>query len=131
MSSALGFELTVVGADALSAKVLASGDLDLSARDAIVETLGRQRHSGRVIVRLELTDVSFMDCSCLGALVEEHQSFLDARGQLVLTGVGPRLSRLLSLTGLDQVLFVDREAAGAQPQPSQSAPSVVRQRSYH
>lgn len=130
MSVALGFELTVVGADALRAKVRASGALDLSARDSIVEVLGRQRDSGRLIVRLELTDVTFMDCSCLGAVVEEHQRFLDARGQLVLTGVGPRTSRLLALTGLDQVLFVDGEAVSSNSEAPQSAPSVVRQRSY-
>lgn len=130
MSVALGFELTVVGADALRAKVRASGALDLSARDSIVEVLGRQRDSGRLIVRLELTDVTFMDCSCLGAVVEEHRRFLDARGQLVLTGVGPRTSRLLALTGLDQVLFVDGEAVSSNSEAPQSAPSVVPQRSY-
>lgn len=130
MSVALGFELTVVGADALRAKVRASGALDLSARDSIVEVLGRQRDSGRLIVRLELTDVTFMDCSCLGAVVEEHRRFLDARGQLVLTGVGPRTSRLLALTGLDQVLFVDGEAVSSTSEAPQSAPSVVPQRSY-
>lgn len=99
------FELAVVGADPLRATVRASGELDLAARDSIVEVLGRQRDSGRAIVRLDLTDVTFMDCSCLHALVEEHQRFLAARGHLVLTGVGHRTSRLLELTGLDQILF--------------------------
>jgi anti-sigma B factor antagonist len=104
-SSPVGFELAVVGADPLRATVRASGELDLAARDSIVEVLGRQRDSGRAIVRLDLTDVTFMDCSCLRALVEEHQRFLAARGQLVLTGVGNRTNRLLKLTGLDQILF--------------------------
>lgn len=104
-SSPVGFELAVVGADPLRATVRASGEFDLAARDSIVEVLGRQRDSGRAIVRLDVTDVTFMDCSCLRALVEEHQRFLAARGQLVLTGVGPRTNRLLKLTGLDQILF--------------------------
>ena len=104
-SSAVGFELAVVGADPLRATVRAAGALDLAARDSIVEVLGRQRDSGRAIVRLDLTDVTFMDCSFLRALVEEHQRFLAARGQLVLTGVGPRTDRLLKRTGLDQILF--------------------------
>lgn len=131
MRSGLGFEFTVLAADALRARVRASGALDLSARDSIVEVLERLRDSGRVLVRLELTDVSFMDCSCLGALVEEHRRFVDARGQLVLTGAGPRVSRLLTLTGLDQVLYVDREAVSSSSEVPQSAASVVRQRKYH
>lgn len=104
-TSAVGFELAVVGADPLRATVRASGALDLSARDSIVEVLGHQRDSGRVIVRLDLTEVTFMDCSCLGALVDAHQRFLAARGQLLLTGVGPPTNRLLKLTGVDQILF--------------------------
>ena len=105
--TALGFELVVVGTDPLRATVRASGALDLAARDSIVEVLGRQRDSGRVIVRLELTEVTFMDCSCLRVLVEEHQRFLAARGQLLLTGVGPPTNRLLKLTGVDQILFAE------------------------
>lgn len=108
-SSAVGYELAVVGADPLRATVRASGALDLAARDSIVEVLGRQRDSGRAIVRLDVTDVTFMDCSCLSTLVEEHQRFLAARGQLVLTGVGPRTNRLLKVTGLDRILFTVSE----------------------
>lgn len=108
-SSAVGYELAVVGADPLRATVRASGALDLAARDSIVEVLGRQRDSGRAIVRLDLTDVTFMDSSCLSTLVEEHQRFLAARGQLVLTGVGSGTNRLLKLTGLDRILFTVSE----------------------
>jgi anti-anti-sigma factor len=49
--------------------------------------------------------VSFLDCTCLGVLVTAHQRLLAARGALVLTGITPRLTRLLSLAQLDRVLL--------------------------
>ena len=49
--------------------------------------------------------MAFLDCTCLDALVAAHTRLLAARGTLVLSGVTPRMLRLLRLTGLDQVLL--------------------------
>ena len=47
--------------------------------------------------------LTFLDCSCLGALVQAHH--LAAHGTLRLTGVGHPVERLLTLSDLGQTLF--------------------------
>ena len=102
---ATGFELTVVDLDPLRAAICAVGELDLAARDALAEVLQQQEDAGRRIVRLDLSQVTFLDCSCLGVLVSSHQRFLELRGLLVLTVTDGSVARLLEMTGLGESLF--------------------------
>jgi hypothetical protein len=57
-------------------------------------------------VRLDLSQVTFLDYSCLGVIVASHHRFLDQHGLLVLTGVGGAAARVLDITGLRETLFV-------------------------
>lgn len=100
------FEFTVVDLDPLRAAVRAVGDLDLAARDALTEILDQQDDAHRHIVHLDLSQVTFMDSSCLGALVAAHHRLLARQGLLVLTGVDNCVARVLKLTGLDNLLFI-------------------------
>jgi anti-anti-sigma factor len=103
---ATGFDLTVVDLDPLRAAICAVGELDLAARDALAEVLQEQEDAGRRIVRLDLSHVTFLDCSCLGVLVSSHQRFLELHGLLVLTVTDGSVVRLLEMTGLGESLFV-------------------------
>lgn len=100
------FELTVVDLDPLRAAIRAVGEFDLAARDALDGVLQQQMDARRRIVRLDLSRVTFLDCSCLGTLVAAHHRLLELHGLLVLTGVGDRIARMLRLTDLDNGLFV-------------------------
>jgi anti-anti-sigma factor len=71
-------------------------------------------------VRLDLSELSMLDRAGFDVLVEAHHQFLAVGGALVMTGVGPRIARLLQLTGLDRTLFTiarasDTPSAGAEP----------------
>ncbi len=81
------------------------GEWDLAGADALAEALRAHERAGRRFVRLDLSAVTFLDCTCLDVLVVAHQRFLAAKGTLVLCGVTPRILRLLRLAKLDQLLL--------------------------
>ena len=102
----IGYELTVVAVDPVRAAIAAAGELDLAARDALTEVLHQHVNAGRRVVRLDLSKVTFIDCSCLGILVAFHYRFLKRHGLLVITGVDARMERVLEVAGLRDGLFI-------------------------
>jgi anti-anti-sigma factor len=89
-----------------SATIVLGGELDLAVANSLAATLEDQHRRARRYVRLDVSDVTFMDATALSVLVDAHFEFLTHRGTLTLTGVGRPVSRLLSLTGLGDVLLV-------------------------
>jgi anti-sigma B factor antagonist len=87
------------------ALVRAVGEWDLAKAATLADLLDAHEKAGRRFVRLDLSAVTFLDCTCIGVLVSVHRRLLAARGTLVLTGVSPRLQRLLRLARLDDVLL--------------------------
>jgi anti-sigma B factor antagonist len=100
------FALTVVDLDPMRASLRAVGEFDLAAREDLAELLQQQETARRRIVWLDLSQVTFLDCSCLGVLVASHHRLLALHGLLVLTGVDAHVARMLKITGLDDRLFV-------------------------
>jgi|SRR5689334_13288905 len=97
--------LTTLRQDPSRALVRAVGEWDLANAEVLAELLEEHEKAGRRFVRLDVSAVSFLDCTCLDVLVTAHRRLLAARGTLVLTGVTPRLMRLLGLARLDRVLL--------------------------
>jgi anti-sigma B factor antagonist len=97
--------LTTVRQDRTHALIRAAGEWDLANAHVLGEQLEKHEQAGHRFVRLDVSAVSFLDCTCLDVLVTAHRRLLAARGTLVITGVTPRLTRLLSLARLDQVLL--------------------------
>ena len=89
-----------------SATIVLSGEIDLAVANGLAATLEDQHRRARRYVRLDVSGVTFLDATALSVLVDAHFEFLARRGTLTLTGVGPRVSRLLSLTGLGDVLLI-------------------------
>jgi len=87
------------------ALVRAVGEWDLANAATLADLLGAHEKAGRRFVRLDLSAVTFLDCTCIGVLVSVHRRLLAGRGTLVLTGVSPRIQRLLRLARLDDVLL--------------------------
>jgi anti-sigma B factor antagonist len=100
------FELSVVVVDPLRSSFCASGELDLSARDLFAEGLQQQQDAGRRFVNLDLSRVTFIDNSCLHVIEAFHESFLKLPGLMILTGINPRVARMLKLTDLRRRLFI-------------------------
>jgi anti-sigma B factor antagonist len=81
-----------------------SGELDLYTSPALRTSIHDAAGSGTSIA-VDLANVSFIDSSGLGAIVGalKHVRELGGRFAVIAPEDGP-LSRLLSLTGLDQIV---------------------------
>jgi anti-sigma B factor antagonist len=118
--------LTTLRQDRTTALVRAVGEWDLANAHLLAEQLEEHETAGRRFVRLDVSAVSFLDCTCLEVLVAAHRRLLAARGTLVLTGVTPRLTRLIGLARLDEVLLTtDVSDLDARPDQSRRL-SLVR-----
>jgi anti-sigma B factor antagonist len=95
-----------------------SGEIDLhtaptlrAALAAAVDAAGGDQPA----VVVDLTGVGFIDSTGLGELVAAHKALADKGARLHLAASNERVRRLLSITGVDEVLAVhaDRTAAVA------------------
>jgi anti-anti-sigma factor len=107
LSAPPGYRLTVLDLDPLRATIRAAGELDLAARDPLAELLRQQQTAGRRVIRLDLSEVIFLDCSCVGVVVAAHRRFLELHGLLVLADINASVARMLRLTGLEDSLFIE------------------------
>jgi anti-anti-sigma factor len=85
-----------VSDDGATTVVLASGELDLAARDALRAALAPL--TGTVVV--DLADVTFLDSSCIGVLAGAGQRLRDLGGDLQVRNPGDVPRRALEITGL-------------------------------
>ena len=88
-----------------------SGDVDgytcAKLRDAIIDLL----EAGDCKVVISMAKVSYIDSSGLGTLVGGLRRINEHDGGLVLSGAGPQIRKVLSITGLSKVFSVfDNEA---------------------
>ncbi|WP_431676199.1 STAS domain-containing protein [Kitasatospora sp. KL5] len=96
--------------DTTPAIVAARGDIDLATAPRLRRVLARALKTHRDVV-LDLSEVTFIDCAGLGALVEARNLAGRRGGRLVLRGAGPCVVRLIRLTGLGGYLAVERRPA--------------------
>lgn len=126
-----GFQLTVVDHDPLRTTICAVGEFDLAAWNDLAHVLQPQESRRRRIVQLDLSKVTFLDCSCLGLLVASHHRMLREHGLLVLTGVDDAIARIIRITGLDDTLSVvpaDQDPFGSVPTARLARPHRVPKR---
>jgi anti-sigma B factor antagonist len=79
--------------------VTAYGEIDLDTAPRLHRELSRALAEHREVV-LDLSEVTFMDCSGLGVLVQARNQADRSGRRLVLRGIGRSVARLLKLTGL-------------------------------
>lgn len=131
MSADAMFTVSTVAVRPPSAVVSAAGKLaDAPSAARLAAALEHQRATGCHFVRLDLSELSLLDRAGFDVLLEAHHHFLAAGGALVMTGVGPRIARLLQLTGVHRTLFTvprasDLPIVGADRAPIAGAVSVV------
>lgn len=100
-----------------------SGEVDLHTAprlraaldDAVAAvTPPAQAPAGRAgAVLVDLAGVSFMDSTGLGELMAAHKALDRAGGRLHLVVAAGRVARVLSLTGLDEVLAIHPDPTAA------------------
>jgi anti-sigma B factor antagonist len=99
--------IVTVSEDSWRAFVALRGELDVADVPELQAVLDGHLEAGRRVLRLDTHDVTFMDSSVLGAIVAAHRRCVELHATLILTGVSGIVQRIVSLTGLDQVLLID------------------------
>ena len=95
-----------VRADASRALVRVVGELDMGTAAPLWAVLQSHLAAGRRFLRLDVRGLRFLDATALSGITAVHTDVLQARGTLILTGVQSVVGRMLSLTGLDDVLLI-------------------------
>ncbi len=75
---------------------LVAGDGDEVLRDAV----DRLANAGRRKLLLNMQDVPYVDSGGLGVLVSKYVTLRRREGELKLSNLGPRVTRVLSITKL-------------------------------
>jgi anti-sigma B factor antagonist len=87
------------------ARIALSGELDLSVKDRIVETLQPAKDADDVIV--DLSQVPYIDSTALGCLVHVKNDLIQRGGGTVqLVGLRPNVRRVFALTKLDEIFQI-------------------------
>lgn len=87
------------------ARIALSGELDLSVKESIVETLQPAKDADDVIV--DLSQVPYIDSTALGCLVHVKNDLIQRGGGTVrLVGLQPNVRRVFALTKLDEIFQI-------------------------
>ena len=86
------------------------GDLDIAAAPDLVALVNAaaQRPGMRTLV-VDLAGVSFMDSTGLGALIQARRLCADRGAELSLQAIGPRVRRVLDITGMSTTFGLSDE----------------------
>ena len=93
--------------------IAVEGDADMTTAVKFNESFFSAARSGVRRVVADLTDVTFIDTTMLNALVVGHRRMVRDHGSFAVVCDGPRVNRVLEITGLGQILnvFGSREDA--------------------
>jgi anti-anti-sigma factor len=90
-----------------------TGEIDFTSSGAVQSTLLSMILPGGGTVVADLSQVTFLDSSGLGVLVQAHRTASERDNRLVVVA-SPPVGKLLRLTGLDTVLETYDELAAAE-----------------
>lgn len=106
----MDIEVTQTGGVTL---VVPTGDLDMGSADQMKRTLSELIEKGQSKLVMDLTNVSYIDSSGLGALVAAMKQARAVGGNLKLCGLQEDVRSIFEMTRLIKVMAVhsDREEA--------------------
>lgn len=91
--------------------VAVEGELDMTDADRVGDVLVQAAASGRPIVRVDLSGLTFADSSAVKALLVGAKAAEASGATYVLVNPHGNVQRLLAVTGLDGALTVVRETS--------------------
>jgi anti-sigma B factor antagonist len=93
--------------------IAVDGEADMTTAVKFNESFFSAARSGVRQIVADLSDVSFIDTTMLNALVVGHRRMARDHGRFAVVCTGPRVARVLEITGLGQILdvFASREDA--------------------
>lgn len=83
------------------------GEVDVYTAPKMKEKLLPLCEQSRHKIVVDLSGVSYMDSTGLGVFIAAYKCSLECESELVLTGMTSRVSRLLNITGIDELIQVD------------------------
>jgi anti-sigma B factor antagonist len=95
------------------AEVRVFGELDLETAPLLLAEVERLVRNGRTEVVIDMTNLLFIDSSGLGALVASWRRTQQAGVRFVIRNPQEDVVLSLEITGLDQVLPIERVVADA------------------
>src|SRR5690242_10166878 len=107
------FRLDTVGPIGDCAVLQVAGEVDAYTAPMLREQLRDLAAKGAVHLIADLSQVSFLDSTGLGALVGGLKRLREAGGSLTLVIAAPRILRLFQITGLTKVLAIQPTVADA------------------
>src|SRR3954453_16024806 len=113
MTHTASFALRESAPEAGTFVIAVDGEADMSTAVKFNETFFSAARAGTRRVVADLTNVTFIDTTMLNALVVGHRQMTRDRGYFAVVCNGPRVARVLEITGLGQILdvFSSREDA--------------------
>jgi anti-sigma B factor antagonist len=113
MTRTASFALREEAPEAGTFVIAVDGEADMSTAVKFNESFFSAARSGIRRVVADLTNVSFIDTTMLNALVVGHRRMTRDHGCFAVVCAGPRITRVLEITGLGQILdvFGSREDA--------------------
>ena len=87
--------------------VVLEGELDVYTAPELQKVLEPIRQSGRHDIRIDLTDVSYMDSTGLGIFVGTLKDLNQHDREMYVTGVSKRILRLFEITGLRDLMHIN------------------------
>src|SRR3954464_1361633 len=101
--------------------IAVEGEADMTTAVKFNESFFSAVRSGIRRVVADLTEVSFIDTTMLNALVVGHRRMVRDQGSFAVVCSGPRVARVLEITGLGQILDVFRSREDALDHVRESA----------
>ncbi len=86
--------------------VVASGEIDLATSPGLRDALALLSDGQHRTVVLDLSGVSFLDSAGLSVLVAFHKRFRELGGELRIVVTDRRVTKVVELVGLDDVLLL-------------------------
>ena len=88
------------------------GELDARSASGLVETCTRVRREGKSLV-LNLSGITFIASSGIGALLALVEEFRQGPGSLRLVSISPAVRAVVTLLNIDRFLGIDEDESAA------------------
>jgi anti-anti-sigma factor len=88
------------------AVVTVSGELDLASSKLLHEALDSLAIKGPELMILDLRELDFIDSTGISVLVKGHRAAERIGTRFAVAGCSPQVTRLLSLTGIRELLTI-------------------------
>ncbi|MBP3953306.1 STAS domain-containing protein [Bacillus suaedae] len=92
--------------------VYLSGEIDAYTAPQLRESLLPLAEQVDEDVTVDLSDVQYIDSTGLGIFIGVFKAMHAHKGRLMLVGMSERVERLFTITGLDEVITIEKKGEG-------------------